>query len=185
MKEEQLFSKCCFTGYRPTKFPFKLSKSDPLYIEFENNLVEGILRLADMGCKTFYTGMAMGFDILAAETVMLIKKSDIYNDIKLICAIPFKNQSEDFNEYWLEKYNLILNSCDEKIILSDEYYSGCYQVRNKYMVDNCDCVLTWFDGNKGGTKNTLDYATKKGRYVLNINDSFNESFAFQTSFELL
>ena len=77
MSETNSIYKCCFTGYRPSKFPFKLSVNDEKYIKFENNLVEGILELINEGCRVFYTGMAMGFDIIAAETVILLKKSHI------------------------------------------------------------------------------------------------------------
>lgn len=184
-KIENTVYKCCFTGYRPAKFPFRLSESDKAYIDFENALFEGITNLIEEGCKIFYTGMAMGFDIIAAETVALIKKARKDLDIKLICVVPFQNQEEGFGSYWREKYNRIIEDSDEKIIISDSYHKGCYQIRNKYMVDNSDFVLTWFDGKSGGTKNTLDYAASKNRKIFNINDSNIENYAFQTVFELI
>lgn len=177
--------KCCFTGYRPSKFPFKLSVNNEEYIEFENNLVEGILDLIKEGCKVFYSGMAMGFDIIAAETVLLLKKANVIEDIKLISVLPFENQGEGFGEFWQNKFNYVLENCDEKIVLSDDYYKGCYQVRNKYMVDNSDFVLTWFDGKLGGTKNTIDYAVKIHRKVLNVNKEKCDNYAIQTTFEIL
>ncbi len=184
MEEKQEIFKCCFTGYRPQKLPFKLSHSDSDYIKFENDLLEGIISLLDENCRVFYTGMAMGFDIIAAENVAILKKARPDLDIKLVCVIPFENQCEKFSEYWQKKYNDILNTADEKIVLSENYYSGCYQTRNKYMVDNCDYVLTWYDGKAGGTRNTLDYAAKCGRHILNINKKC-ENFAIQTVFELI
>lgn len=176
--------KCCFTGYRPQKFPFKLSGNDKEYINFENLLVDKILELINEGCTVFYTGMAMGFDLISAETVLLLKKSRLRNDIKLISVLPFEEQSNGFSEFWKSKYDFVLENCDEKIILSDFYYQGCYQVRNKYMVDNSDFVLTWFDGKTGGTKNTIDYARKNNRKIFNINDEKTEFPVLQTAFEL-
>ena len=176
--------KCCFTGYRPQKFGFKMSLGDPEYVKFENMLTEWIIKLVNEDCRTFYTGMAMGFDIIAAENVALLKKARPELGIKLICVIPFSGQEKGFNSFWAQKYNNIMLQADEKLLLSDNYYSGCYQVRNKFMVDNSDCVLTWYDGKAGGTRNTIDYALKQGRQVFNINEADN-SIAVQTVFELI
>ncbi len=184
-KIENTGYKCCFTGYRPAKFPFRLSENDRAYIDFENALFEGITNLIEEGCTIFYTGMAMGFDIIAAETVVLLKKARKDLDIKLICVVPFPNQEDGFGSYWKEKYNRIIDNSDEKIIISDSYHKGCYQIRNKYMVDNSDFVLTWYDGKSGGTKNTLDYASSKNRKIFNINNVNAENLAFQTVFELI
>ena len=53
------------------------------------------------------------------------------------------------------------------------------------MVDNSDYVVTWFDGKRGGTENTLKYAAKKRRHIINLNDSFNDyGGGFQVSLSL-
>ncbi len=176
--------KCCFTGYRPVKFPFSMDREDKEYKRFENTLIEEIISLIDQGCFVFYNGMAMGFDIIAAETVLLLKEAYPEFPIRLISVIPFKGQVDSFNDSWKERYNYVLDNCDEKVILSENYFSGCYQKRNIYMVQNSDVVLTWYDGKSGGTKNTLDYAASKGRYIINCNKSLNGNFAVQERLEI-
>ena len=166
MEDENL--SCCFTGYRPQKFPFKLLKSEPQYIEFENLLFSKITELINNGCYTFYSGMAMGFDIIAAESVLLAAKVMENFPVRLICAIPFLDQAKKFPPEWRERYNSVLKCADSAVLISDKYYSGCYFDRNRFMVDNSDFVLTWFDGNPGGTKNTVEYAKTKGRKVINL-----------------
>ena len=70
-KENNEFEKsCCFTGYRPEKFPFNLERENADYTDFENSLIETVFSLTDEDCFTFYSGMAMGFDIIAAEAVL-------------------------------------------------------------------------------------------------------------------
>ena len=170
MSEE--YSSCCFTGYRPEKFPFDLDGSNPEYLEFENRLFEQVLILAKEGCRTFYCGMAMGFDIIAAETVLAVKNA-FSEPLKLICVLPFENQSYNFPNDWKIRFNSVLQKCDEKIILAEKYFTGCYQERNTYMVDNSDYVITWFDGQSGGTKNTIRYAKKIGRQIFNIYENPN------------
>lgn len=165
---------CCFTGYRPGKFSFKLSGKCSRFNTLENRLIETVFSLPDEDCRTFYTGMAMGFDIIAAEAVLLLKKSGIENNIRLICVIPFSGQADRFPEPWHGRYYNILNNADKVITLSEKYYSGCYFKRNRYMIDNSDYVVTWFDGKHGGTENTLRYAAKKGRHIINLNTEFEE-----------
>ncbi len=160
---------CCFTGYRPSKFPFPLEEGNRDYTDFENSLTNTILSVTDENCRTFYTGMAMGFDIIAAETVLLLKKSrNTAFDLKLVCAVPFKGQENCYPDDWKERYNRILEGCDKKIVLSEKYYPGCYFKRNHYMVDKSNFVVTWFDGRSGGTKETVDYALRQGKRIINL-----------------
>ncbi len=167
MNEE--FTSCCFTGYRPNKFPFSLDGKSKQYKDFENALFTKILELIDDGCRTFYSGMAMGFDIIAAENVLLSKKVYKNASIKLVCAIPFINQSETFSKDWEKRYKKVLARADEVILISDNYYKGCYTKRNEFMVKSSDYVMTWFDGKSGGTQNTLKYANSIGRHIINLN----------------
>ena len=184
MSEAETEYKCCFTGYRPSKLPFDIRNTESKeYKMFENAVIEEILKVCKAGCRTFYTGMAMGFDILAAEIVLLLKEA--YNTpLKLVCVIPFEAQAQSFPPEWQERYYSILSKCDEKIIIEKDYHIYSYQERNKYMVDNCDFVLTWFDGKKGGTKNTIDYAFKKQRFIFNAFEEKSERFALQERIDL-
>ena len=174
---------CCFTGYRPEKFPFNLERQNAEYTDFENRLIETVFSLPDEECFTFYSGMAMGFDIIAAETVLLLKQRN--PSVRLICALPFAAQGTGFPEPWRERHEIILRSADEILNVSEEYHNGCYSRRNAFMVDNSDYVVTWFDGRHGGTENTLKYAVKKRRHIINLNDGFDEySGGFQVSLSL-
>ena len=157
---------CCFTGYRPNKFPFTFGEGEE-YLDLENKLIKEIFSLPEENCLTFYTGMAMGFDILAAELVLLLK-SRSNKKIKLVCCLPFKEQQKGWDPHWQERYENIMQQADEAVLISDHYYKGCYFKRNEFMVDNSDIVLTFFDGTPGGTAQTLRYATKKGRRIINL-----------------
>ncbi len=173
---------CCFTGYRPEKFPFKLESSDPKYSEFENALFEQVLSLAEENCQSFYCGMAMGFDLIAAETVLAVKNA-FPKPLKLICVLPFEGQGIGFPYPWGRRFQNVLQNADSVVVLSKKYSTGCYQKRNIYMVDNSDFVVTWFDGRSGGTQNTLRYARKKGRQIFNIYEN-PQGLGIQTEFEI-
>lgn len=175
MKKE--IKSCCFTGYRPSKMPFLENREDSQYKRFENKLIDAIFSLPDEGCKTFYSGVAMGFDIIAAECVLLLKKARPNDDIKLICAIPFEGQANKYPPDWLARYKAVLAQADEIITVCRQFSRDCYQQRNIYMVDNSDIVITWFDGQSGGTKNTLKYAKKRNLRIVNLQqDGVHEFF---------
>lgn len=169
---------CCFTGYRPSKFPFKMDDAEPEFKKLENKLIDAVFSAADEGCYTFYCGMAMGFDLIAARAVLMLK--EVYNkaSISLVCAIPFVDQAEKFDEKWHKMYNEIISFADNVILISDNYFNGVYQKRNEFMVDNSDYVITWYNGLSGGTKNTLKYARRKGKKIVNLfEDGVHEYFA--------
>jgi len=91
--------------------------------------------------------------------------------VNLICVLPFRNQTAGWDEGWKKRYDNVLTNADEVILLSEEYYKGCYFKRNDFMVDNSDLVLTYFDGAPGGTAATLKYAAKKNKKIINLADS--------------
>lgn len=169
---------CCFTGYRPSKFKFKFSKDDPEYREFENRLINAVFDMPEKGCVRFYCGMAMGFDILAGEIVVMLRQF-AKHPIELVAVVPFKGQADNWPPQWQLRYNELLSKADSVIYISDEYDRGCYQRRNRYMVDNSDTVLTFFNGEPGGTAQTVAYARKKNKNIINIAD-----FPVQLNFPL-
>lgn len=159
---------CSFTGYRPQKLPFSSKPCDPAFVEFENRITETIISLVNEGCDTFISGMAMGFDMIAAQCVLTVKEIMNNRIIDLVCALPFTEQAKNYPVPWKEKYERILEKCDRAILLSDNYHRSCYMQRNRFMVDNSDIVMTYYNGLPGGTKNTLEYAEKKGRRIINL-----------------
>ena len=180
------FKSCCFTGYRPSKFPFSLDRNSPEYISFENKLVDAIFSLPGEGCYTFYTGCAMGFDLIAAEIVLMLKAAPRLNcGIELVCAVPFIEQSESYTEEWKKRYNDVIAAADEVILISDKYFAGCYRKRNEFMVNNSDYVITWYDGKAGGTANTLRYAQKKGRKIINLSETGVHEYEGADGYEII
>ena len=65
----------------------------------------------------------------------------------------------------------IIKKADFVKEINDHYFTGCYQVRNEWMVDRSNLVIAVFNGQKSGTKNTVDYAKRKGVKVVNVLNS--------------
>lgn len=159
---------CCFTGYRPNKFSFDFIPQSSEYTAFAARLDETINSLCKDGYSSFYCGMALGFDIVAGETVARLKKQNPKESIRLIAVVPFKEQAKSWSDNWQRRYNTLLSAADRIVYISESYNRGCYHLRNRYMVDNSDTVITYFSGKMGGTASTLSYAQKKGKRIINI-----------------
>lgn len=169
MRMINIENSCCFTGYRPEKFDFPLEESNPQYRQFFTRLVTGIADMINNGCTDFYCGMAQGFDIMAGEHVALIKK--LNKRIRLIGVVPYEGQEKGWSHEWQSRYRALLAECDEVVTLNTQYTKWVFQQRNEYMVDRSRYCLTYFDGKRGGTDNTVKYAVKHSRVVLNIYDT--------------
>ncbi len=160
---------CCFTGHRSDKLEFLLDTANDDYNEFYVRLASAIADKIKQGVDTFYCGMAHGFDIIAGEHIALIKK--LNKSLKLIGVVPYSGQEKGWSSEWQKRYRDLLAECDEVVTLNDLYAKWAFDQRNRYMVDRCRYVLTYFDGTKGGTDNTVKYAVKHGRDVYNVYDT--------------
>ena len=161
-QEELRLHRCCFTGHRPDKMELGEKEIKPL---LEKSIDDAIAE----GYVTFITGMAMGTDIWAAEIVLERKKRN--KDLHLICALPHPNFDSRRSITEKMRFSKIIKKADLVKEINDHYFTGCYQVRNEWMVDRSNLVIAVFNGQKSGTKNTIDYAKRKGVKVVNVLDN--------------
>ena len=70
--------------------------------------------------------------------------------------------ADTYAREFAQKHNLTLI---EFLPEYDKYGKGAPLVRNKLIIDNCDCVLAFWDGKSRGTKFTLDYAREKNKPI--------------------
>lgn len=110
--------------------------------------------------------MAMGTDIWAGEIVLERKKHN--KDIRLICALPHPRFESRRSLTEKMRFNKIIKHADLVREINDHYFTGCYQARNEWMVDRSNLVIAVFNDQKSGTKNTVDYAKRKGVNVVNV-----------------
>ena len=150
----------CFTGHR-TINPNKQQA-------VKEKLISTIIKLYNEGHRKFLCGMAIGFDLLAAE--ILIELKETYKDIILFACIPFIGQESRFSPIDQERYNKVINSVDSKVIIARAFSKQSYLLRNLYMLEHSSIVVAYFDTNikKGGTFFTYNKAIKMGKEVRNI-----------------
>lgn len=148
-ESEKRLHRCCFTGHRPQKMQISESK---LKLLIEKAIVDAI----QQGFVTFISGMAIGYDIIAAETVLMLRKQ--YPHIHLICALPHPEFEKRWHKEWQCRYRRILSQADLIKVVSPCYSLASYQRRNEWMVSKSSLVIAAYNGTPGGTRNTIEFA---------------------------
>lgn len=119
------------------------------------------------GYDTFLSGMCEGFDLIAAEEVLNLKKE--YPHIRLICVVPFKGQAERYTQADKRRYDTILAQADEVVTLQDGYTEGCFLRRNDYLLENSAFLMVYYDAVAvGGTFYTLKRAVEQKKKFANV-----------------
>lgn len=157
---EKRAHRACFTGHRPEK----LNQSET---EIKAELESKIKKAMENGIDVFISGMARGVDIWAAEIVLKLRSEGC--PVRLICASPYDGFERSWSPKWQQRYRAIMNSADVVRYICPGFNRGCFQIRNKWMVDHSALVIAVFNGEKGGTKNTIDYAMKKNVIIDYLN----------------
>ena len=157
----------CFTGHRSQKLPWRFNEEDVRCLTMKVTLRSEIEKAIQRGYRTFYCGMALGFDMICAEMVLDLKIQ--YSDIKIIGALPCKTQDIKWSVKDKERYRNLLSQLDDIRCIYDEYIGAeCMLERNRFMVNNSSLMIALFNGLPGGTKSTIDYARKQGLDIVVI-----------------
>lgn len=118
------------------------------------------------GFRRFWSGMAAGFDLAAAETIVSMRGG--MPGMRLCCAVPFIGQAARFHAAERLRYDKVLAAADETVILSERYTQHCYLRRDEFMVDQAAVLVAWYDGTPGGTHYTWEYARRQGIERINL-----------------
>lgn len=125
-----------------------------------------IKSLAESGVRIFQSGGALGFDLLAARSVIALKESGL--DISLRMILPCRTQSRLWNLSERREYEYVLSRADAVEYVSDAYTPSCMHERNRRLVDTADIIAAYLMRTRGGTASTVAYAEYCGKKVLNL-----------------
>ena len=70
--------------------------------QVRERLKDAVLQAIRQGASKFYCGMALGFDMMAAEEVLSLKLS--IPMLKLVAVVPFKGQSASWSMVEQQRY---------------------------------------------------------------------------------
>lgn len=158
----------CFTGHRsipPTEI-------DAL----KARLLDAIRARVLEGYTLFLTGGALGFDTLAHEAVIEVRRE--YPFVRAIIVIPCLNQAERWPTGARDHYCSMIESADGCLCLQEEYTADCMRRRNCFMIDHSACCIAYYSGREhSGTGSTVGYAAHKGIPVQNIHPAAKEQLS--------
>ena len=149
---------CCFTGHR---------NIPPLQsLQIAERLKTELTKLIDQGYLYFGAGGALGFDTIAAKTVLTLQQS--CPQIKLIRVLPCKTQTRGWEKEDIAIYEDIKKRCNKVVYTSEDYTRGCMLKRNRHLVDNSSACICYLTESKGGTAYTVEYARRSGIKIVNL-----------------
>ena len=149
---------CCFSGHRD----ITASESPDIAYQLELKVFD----LISQGFTSLYDGGAIGFDVLAAKTVIKAKK--LFPHVKLNLILPCKDHDKKWKEPDRNEYKEILSKADYIEYVSERYTRDCMFRLNRRLVDSSSVCLCYLNKNKGWTAYTVVYAKNQGVRIINI-----------------
>lgn len=156
-----------YTGHRPNALN-GYSEQDNRKLIWELYRVS-VDHIENKNCTTFISGVCIGVDFYASKIVIKLKEK--YPQIKLISAVPCRNQSKMWPKKSQDEWQYIIDNSDEVVLVTDEDYTPkLMQIRNDWMLDNSDYLIAVYNGSgSGGTANCVKSAIKKNKQITYIN----------------
>lgn len=132
----------------------------------KENIAASAEKIYLSGLRHFICGMARGSDLYFCEAMLILRAN--HPSITIEAAVPYERQSAGWRDDERERYSRLLKQCDYTAYASMEYTRGCIHLRNRYMVDNSSVLLAVYDGKRGGTSYTINYAARRGLEIIEI-----------------
>ena len=148
-----------FFGHRYIDNPFRI----------EERLEEHIYRLlAEKEYVDFLVGRDGEFDQFASSAVLRVRKQYRDDNSSLILVLPYAkaeylNNEDSFHDYY--------SDVEISYEASKAHPKAAIQIRNREMVDRADLILCWIEREKGGAWQTVQYAIKQEKTVINLADN--------------
>lgn len=146
---------CTFAGHRQVFEP-----------KIEERVKETLESLIGRGHRLVFLCGGMGqFDALCAGAVRWLKKKHPEKDIQLCLVIPYFSGKLNADRSFFQ-------SLYDEILMPDgvEYahYKAAIPKRNRWMVDQADCLISYIIRQYGGAYQTCRYAMKKSIPIINV-----------------
>ena len=151
-------------------------------IKVENLLEEQIRRLIDENeYVDFLVGRNGDFDQCVSSSVLRVRKNHRDGNSALVLVLPYPTAEYLNNENYFHDY---YTDIEISYVASVAHPKSAIQIRNREMVDRADLIIYYIEHEKGGEWQTVDYAMKQGKAVINLSDEHeNNSKLFEKSEE--
>ena len=113
----------------------------------------------------FLVGRNGDFDQCASSTVLRVRKNVRDDNSSLILVLPYPTAEYLNNEDYFHDY---YSDVDISYAASKSHPKSAIQIRNREMVDCADLVICYVEHKNGGAWQTVEYAIKQGKTVINL-----------------
>ena len=145
-----------FFGHRYIDNPFRI----------EDRQEEEIRRLlSEHEYVDFLVGRDGEFDQFASSAVFRVRKRYRDDNSSLILVLPYARAEYLNNE---ESYHNYYSEVEISYEASKAHPKAAIQIRNREMVDRADLILCCIEREQGGAWQTIQYAIKQGKTVINL-----------------
>lgn len=149
---------CCFTGHRDIPAAALTG--------LRTRLDDCLYALIDEGVYRFRAGGARGFDRIAAEQVLEMRRRFDFVQLELI--LPCHGQTRGWLEDDRRAYRRILAEADRAVFLQERYTAGCMQRRNLQLLAGAEVCVCYQTHPGGGTAFTVAHARAEGLQIINL-----------------
>lgn len=140
----------------------------------ESKLYELLRILMQRGDKEleFLVGRNGDFDLMAASVIRKLKKETGNENVFLTLVLPYETAELRDNVEAFENYYDSIEICEAS---ADCNFKFAIVARNRDMVDRSDMVVVCVKNNSGGAYQSLKYAEKNQKRVINLYHIQNEN----------
>lgn len=158
--EPDKYRRIGITGHRPDKLGREYNYDGPYSKYIHDSLME-LIRKYEPECMI--SGMALGVDTIFAKIAFEL-------NIPLVAAVPFEGQEAHWPYESQILYRHLMSNplVIKRVVSPGDFTHKKMQLRNEYVVNNCDLLISVFDGTPGGTANCVAYAESINHKIINI-----------------
>ena len=132
----------------------------------ENLLEEQIRKLIDENeYVDFLVGRNGDFDQCVSSSVLRVRKNHRDDNSALVLVLPYPMAEYLNNENYFRDY---YSDIEISHAASMAHPKSAIQIRNREMVDRADLIICYIEHEKGGAWQTVQYAIKQGKVVINL-----------------
>ena len=135
-------------------------------IKVEDLLEEQIRKLIDENeYVDFLVGRNGDFDQCVSSSVLRVQKNYRDDNSALVLVLPYPTAEYLNNENYFHGY---YTDIEISHAASMAHPKSAIQIRNREMVDRADLIICYIEHEKGGAWQTVEYAIKQGKTVINL-----------------
>lgn len=119
----------------------------------------------------FLVGRNGDFDLMAASVIRKLKRETGNDNIYLTLVLPYETAELRNNTEAFESYYDSIEICEASALCNPRY---AIVARNRDMVDRADLVAVYVKHESGGAYQSLKYAEKNEKRIINLYHNQNE-----------